>query len=298
MEFNQGMIISLGISVLLIAALGYYFYSRFSELDHKVSTLFTFVQNEAEKNKMLSMNGGNMVLPTPSELQSPNMMMSHTHPEREEDLHSANNETEYPPVVVSDGESESESDDESSDDDSDVSSTDGSASDDDSDGESDSESVERETIELSDHLSPSVVQLFNQATHKTVPDIDGLQLIDDSDDEQSIQMIDENEQNTKEINMHSELMEVDNLESIISVDKEDDADDVDILDDADSISESSLPNGPIDPNLPPLVNYLEGVDVDKMKAPELREVIRKYRLHVNPKNIKKKELIDLLKNNM
>jgi hypothetical protein len=176
-----------------------------------------------------------------------------------------------------------------------VSSTDGSVSDDEDD---------RKQIDLTS-TEPQVIQLFNQVTQSNDSDVTGLQLIDDSDDDTQ----QDDDITTKEVTMHSELLETDNLDDLLSVEHMQQDNELDILDgiaseeDDDGVDDnddddSNGPVGPIDPNLPPLDKYLEDTDIEKMKVPELRDIVRKYRLHVNPKNIKKKELIELIKNNI
>ena len=54
----------------------------------------------------------------------------------------------------------------------------------------------------------------------------------------------------------------------------------------------------IDSELPPLSEYLEENDLDKMKAPELRALVRAYKLHANPKKMKKNELRELINNSI
>jgi hypothetical protein len=281
--FNPTLIVFLGILLLVVALLVFYFESKTREQNHKISSMLSLVSTMAEE-----INGMNMRLNT--QMIIPNMIPQNMMPQNMGggEIMSGNKNTNNLITVSDDSESDSGDDSDEIDDESNTNNSD-SDCDSDSNEETDNESTRE--IEISDD-NIETIEIGNFHNDVKILRLNALSDNKENDLDIDIEDLDESDDDNDDIN--------DDLSSKSSESSNNDINDINEINNEeehttnDFIKTLNLKSINIDPLEEHKENIDTSMDYKKMAIGKLRSIISEKGLHEDPSKLKKQELLKLL----
>lgn len=303
-SLSHNFIISLGVTAITSTLIFFYFRQKMNQMEYKLNTLFQLIQNYTAESQAMQQQHDSIYSSLPTMNNSTNIDTTTTSkslPVNEEDL-----------IDVSDNndndDDDEDNDDDDDDDDSDLSSSDDDDDDEDEDNDDDETStvqdlndvsIETKVINLVDNIETitgsagihGIIEINNIDVIKEPEQIGTITTIED--DNQQIQ----NNKREKTIFNTLDTLESETIDIVneligatsTTTTTEDNTNDTTISE----VSEISDSLNVLDTNTS-LRQQLDALDYKKFNVEKLRSLVSEYNLAENVKNIKKKQLVEIL----